>query len=212
MFGSTAFAEVQFDTLTHVLVERGAGEVYTKAMQPDWSTMIEKAESMYKRTAIDVSCSSSLSHQYCFPSDNGQIPQQVKLALQEEAYSKIPGMRVLASTMANSLVAATMRVERARLSFLRGTCPDDQDVKRLERSVELARKGLLVDSRDWSLMLDIGGNRQSLKELTSMGEITPKWCQSWGGVILAVCQFVNGGQVMLDRLETKGVSHAGNEP
>lgn len=96
-----------------------------------------------------------------------------------------------------SLPAQITRVEQARFNLLSGSALTAEAVKLLRKGQENAEKDELVDNRDW-LVFDIGGDRQPISELLSLGNVDNAWAKEWSQVLLAVSQYGSGNPVSFD--------------
>ena len=110
------------------------------------------------------------------------MPDYIKQALQNESYSKIPGIRTLASQLNSSLSHALTTVESTRLAVAAGELISVASTKTLRR---VASGEELVDTRDWSLVPELGPNRGSLREALKLGnEPSPTYARTWARMLV----------------------------
>ncbi|ORX35576.1 N-acetyltransferase B complex non catalytic subunit-domain-containing protein [Kockovaella imperatae] len=156
------WSEIQLDNLAHFSHERAGIESYVNGTTQGWSSYEEKSRKMYRRVSTDMA-------------------EYIKQALQHESYSKIPGINYVMSTLGRSMSRCVMSVERSRMALVTGE-PLVADTLRD------AVNGLgedLVDTRDWSLVPELGPRRGSLRKAMQLGdEPGPKWIKAWGGLLL----------------------------
>ena len=115
--------------------------------------------------------------------DVAEMPDYIKQALRHESYSKIPGIRTVASTLQYSTSRYLMAVERARLELISGKLLSSTTSSALQEVVGSAKD--LVDTRDWSLMPDLGPKRGNLGGALALGdETSSELIRAWAGVLL----------------------------
>ena len=119
------------------------------------------------------------------------------MALQNEAYSAIPGIKSTLSSLDHSLAAGITRIERTRLTLLGGALPSTDRLKHIQTVIVRAQTGPMTDLRDWELMPGFTAAEKasvsSLRELSTLGaEIKEGWVAAWGSVILALARYLSG--------------------
>lgn len=116
----------------------------------------------------------------------------MKQSLQNETYSKLHEIRGFQAKMDGTLSRTIGVVEKARLTLASGQALEEGDFDIIRAIVDKADKGDLVDTRDWCLFPDIGGNLPRLQDLLVFGrELDAKWVAEWGrllGVVAAYSQ------------------------
>ncbi|KAK4685849.1 N-terminal acetyltransferase B complex non-catalytic subunit, partial [Tremellales sp. Uapishka_1] len=162
-------AEIQHDNLMHSVFERGSSDVVSGKLQKVWSDQSDLAEAMYKRSAVD-------------------LPEFVKQALENESYSKVHSIRILARSLSTSLSSRVLQIEQARLeSLVSGTIPD------LSGLADDSSPG--TDLRNYELVPEIGGQYQDLAALTSTGKIDDTWVRAMSGLLNSVQKFVQDEKI-----------------
>ncbi|OCF31945.1 hypothetical protein I316_06328 [Kwoniella heveanensis BCC8398] len=170
-------SEIQLDNLLHVYTERGASEVLLTGEQGLWSDQTDKAVAMYKRTTAD-------------------FPEYVKECLSNETYSKIPSLRYLTSSIANSLSQQVMTIERSRLIIQSGSIIGSKTLDKLQKIQEITP----VDLRNWEWIFEIGGNRGSVRKIIQLeNAISPAWTKASAQLLGSIGKVYNGEQV--DRMD-----------
>ena len=123
-----------------------------------------------------------------------QLPEYVKQALEHETYSKVHGIRALTSRLANSLSAACLALEEARIRLLRGDGLSEESS--MAALLKIVRQGSLVDNRNYEYVPEIGGKMASMREMTEVGGmISETWVKSYARVLLQSGEFVKGSTV-----------------
>ncbi|WVF71131.1 hypothetical protein IAT40_005928 [Kwoniella sp. CBS 6097] len=177
-------SEIQLDNLLHVLTERGASEVLLAGEQALWSDQTDKAVGMYKRTATD-------------------FPEYVKECLTNETYSKIPSLRYLNTSIANSLSQQVLTIERSRLIIQSGSIIGSKTLDKLQKIQESEP----VDLRNWEWIFEIGGSRPSVKEITQLGGamVSGAWTKTFAQLLGGIGKIYAGEQVDQVDIATEGL-------
>ncbi|WVQ99727.1 hypothetical protein IAU59_006869 [Kwoniella sp. CBS 9459] len=166
-------SEIQLDNVLHVYTERGASEVLLAGEQGFWSEQTDKAIGMYKRTSVD-------------------FPEYVKECLSNETYSKIPSLRYLNGSIANSLSQQVLTIERSRLIIQSGSIIGSKTLDKLQK----IQGSEPVDLRNWEWIFEIGGNRPAVKDITRLGSVVDgAWTKAFAQLLSRLGRVYNGEQV-----------------
>ncbi|WVR06742.1 hypothetical protein IAU60_003777 [Kwoniella sp. DSM 27419] len=182
-------SEIKLDNLLHVYTERGGAESVMGKTQAVWADHADKAKQMYKRTSTD-------------------FPEYVKECLSNETYSKIPSIRYLNTSIAESVSQQVLTIEQTRLIIQSGSMVGEKTIRKLEQMVELAQKDRLVDLRNWELVYEIGGNRPLVREMTELGPLDSRWIGVYAGMLAAVGRFMAGQEATAVPVDAESLSKA----
>jgi len=150
----------------------------------------DQAQKMYKRSASDVRVFPLLD---TYADAIVQLPDYVKQALEHESYSKIQGIRELASKLANSLSGAILKVEQARMALLSGKGISEETIATLSKLADVDR---LMDNRNFELLPEIGGKRPSTRDMTDLGGVvSDSWVRTHARLLAALGKFAKGEAV-----------------
>lgn len=139
-----------------------------------------------------------------------QIPEYLKQALQNESYSKLHEFREVQQTLNHSLPRAISMIEGARAQLVSGQAVDQSTLDEIKSLAQKAEDGLLVDTRDWGLFPDIGGNLPRIKDILVLGDLVGlNWVSEWGRLLHVICEYaktVDVASLTLPQSEGQGVS------
>ncbi|KAL1411365.1 mitochondrial distribution and morphology [Vanrija albida] len=159
-------SEIQLDNLAHVLIERGGLEARIGGSAKQWGQTATKAAVMYQRSATD-------------------LPEYVKQALDNESYSKIPGIRTLISCLESSFAARALDVEELGMAIVTGVDIAEDSLDRV--TAALAKDAPFIDNRNYELLV------YSLVDGPApQPRVTEAWVRVFGTLVLRVARYVRG--------------------
>ncbi|WOO81229.1 N-alpha-acetyltransferase 25, NatB auxiliary subunit [Vanrija pseudolonga] len=160
-------SEIQLDNLAHVMIERGGAlEARIGGAAKQWHEMSTKAALMYQRSATD-------------------LPEYIKQALDNESYSKVPGIRTLINCLESSFTARALDVEELGLALVTGTEIPEDNLDLL--TAALAKEAPFIDNRNYELLVD-----SLVDGPAPQPRVTEAWVRAYGTLGLRVARYVRG--------------------
>lgn len=160
-------SEIQLDNLAHVMIERGGAlEARIGGAAKQWGEMAAKAALMYQRSATD-------------------LPEYIKQALDNESYSKVPGIRTLINCLESSFTARALDVEELGLALVTGADIPEDNLDLL--TAALGKEAPFIDNRNYELLVD-----SLVDGPAPQPRVTEAWVRAFGTLGLRVARYVRG--------------------